>query len=198
MIESRLAKGSRILDVGCGTGHLAAELARRSYDTWGTDLSAGMIQYARTNYNQDRSQVGDIERIPFPDKFFDGIVCLGVVEHLASNGSALSEIHRVLRPGFAVITTPSGICPFFFLDRARCAPASQSRPQSPLSGSSSAANRGPLGRCPRCSIADTGAAVGPNSCAPMGWRWSIGYVMHGAATPWNAAYERLNEDIVLN
>jgi len=41
-----LAKGSKILDVGCGTGHLAAELARRGYDTWGTDLSAGMVDYA--------------------------------------------------------------------------------------------------------------------------------------------------------
>jgi len=66
MIEDRLAKGSKILDVGCGTGHLAAELARRGYDTWGTDLSAGMVDYARANYNQDRYQVGDIEKIPFP------------------------------------------------------------------------------------------------------------------------------------
>jgi ubiquinone/menaquinone biosynthesis C-methylase UbiE len=119
MTESKLAKGSKILDVGCGTGHLAAELARRGYDTWGTDLSAGMIDYARTNYNRDRYQVGDIEKIPFPDNTFDGIVCLGVVEYLASDDAALTEIHRVLRSGgYAVITTPSSICPFFYLDRA--------------------------------------------------------------------------------
>lgn len=119
MIESKLPKGSKILDVGCGTGHLAAELARRGYDTWGTDLSAGMIDYARTNYNRDRYQVGDIEEIPFPDNTFDGIVCLGVVEYLASDGAALKEMHRVLRPGgYAVITTPSSVCPFFYLDRA--------------------------------------------------------------------------------
>jgi len=119
MIENKLAKGSKILDVGCGTGHLAAELAKRGYDTWGTDLSAGMVDYARTNYNHDRYQVADIEKIPFPDNFFDGIVCLGVVEYLASDGPALSEMHRVLRPGgYAVITTPSSICPFFYMDRA--------------------------------------------------------------------------------
>lgn len=118
MIENQLPKGSKILDVGCGTGHLAAELARRGYDTWGTDLSAGMIEYAQVNYNRDRYQVADIEKIPFPDNFFDGIVCLGVVEYLASDGPALSEMHRVLRPGgFAVITTPSSVCPFFYLDR---------------------------------------------------------------------------------
>ena len=119
MIEARLPKGSKILDVGCGTGHLAAELARRGYQTWGTDLSEGMIQYARTHYNPDSFQVADIEKIPFPDGTFDGIVCLGVVEYLASDGPALSEIHRVLKPGgFAVITTPSSICPFFYIDRS--------------------------------------------------------------------------------
>jgi SAM-dependent methyltransferase len=41
------------------------------------------------------------------------------MEYLASDGPALSEMHRILRPGgVAVITTPSSICPFFFLDRA--------------------------------------------------------------------------------
>ena len=119
MIESKLPKGSKILDVGCGTGHLAAELARRGYDTWGTDLSAGMIDYARANYNAERYQVGDIEKIPFPDNTFDGIVCLGVVEYLASDDAALKEMHRVLRPGgYSVITTPSSVCPFFYVDRA--------------------------------------------------------------------------------
>ena len=78
-----------------------------------------MIQYARTHYNPESFQVADIEKIPFPDNTFDGIVCLGVVEYLASDGPALTEMQRVLKPGgFAVITTPSSICPFFYMDRA--------------------------------------------------------------------------------
>ena len=118
MIESKLARGSKILDVGCGTGHLAAELARRGFDTWGTDLSAGMVDYAKQHYNPDRFQVADIERIPFPDNYFDGIVCLGVMEYLGSDEPALREMWRVLKPGgHAVITTPSSICPFFYMDR---------------------------------------------------------------------------------
>jgi ubiquinone/menaquinone biosynthesis C-methylase UbiE len=118
MIEAKLPKGSKILDVGCGTGHLAAELARRGYETWGTDLSEGMIQYAREHYNPDRFQAADIEKIPFPDNTFDGIVCLGVMEYLGSDEPALREMHRVLKPGgHAVITTPSSICPFFYMDR---------------------------------------------------------------------------------
>ena len=118
MIEKQLPKGSKILDVGCGTGHLAAELARRGYDTWGTDLSEGMIQYAREHYDPSRFQPADIEKIPFPDNYFDGIVCLGVMEYLGSDQPALREMWRVLKPGgHAVITTPSSICPFFYFDR---------------------------------------------------------------------------------
>jgi ubiquinone/menaquinone biosynthesis C-methylase UbiE len=119
MIEARLPAASKVLDIGCGTGHLAAELMRRGYDAWGVDFSAGMVQYARQHYDADRFQIGDIERIPFPDNTFDGVVCLGVVEYLSEDGPALREMWRVLKPGGrAVITTPSSICPFFFIDRA--------------------------------------------------------------------------------
>src|SRR5262249_41606216 len=80
--------------------------------------SAGMIQYAREHYDPDRFQVADIEHMPFPDNTFDGIVCLGVMEYLRSDDAALSEMWRILKPGgFAVVTTPSSICPFFYVDR---------------------------------------------------------------------------------
>ena len=118
MIEAKVSNGSKVLDVGCGTGHLAAELARRGYQAWGTDLSEAMIQYAQEHYDAARFQVADIEKIPFPDNTFDGIVCLGVMEYLASDEPALREMHRILKPGgHAVITTPSSICPFFYMDR---------------------------------------------------------------------------------
>jgi ubiquinone/menaquinone biosynthesis C-methylase UbiE len=119
MIESQLAPGSKILDVGCGTGHLANELMRRGYQAWGVDFSQGMVRYAREHYAADRFQVGDIERIPFPDNTFDGIVCLGVMEYLSNDEPALREMWRVLKPGgVAVITTPSALCPFYYFDRA--------------------------------------------------------------------------------
>ncbi|MGA3092595.1 MAG: class I SAM-dependent methyltransferase [Terriglobales bacterium] len=118
MIEARVAKGAKILDVGCGTGHLAGELMRRGYQAWGVDFSAGMVRYASEHYGADRFQVGDIEHLPFPDNTFDGIVCLGVMEYLTSDEPGLREMWRVLKPGAtAVITTPSGVCPFYYFDR---------------------------------------------------------------------------------
>jgi ubiquinone/menaquinone biosynthesis C-methylase UbiE len=119
MLEARVAPGSKVLDIGCGTGHLAGELMRRGYDAWGVDFSDGMVRYASEHYGADRFQVGDIERIPFADNTFDGVMCLGVVEYLTADEPALREMWRVLKPGGrAVITTPSSICPFFYIDRA--------------------------------------------------------------------------------
>ncbi len=119
MIEARVPKSSKILDIGCGTGHLAGELMRRGYQAWGVDFSEGMVRYAAEHYGADRFQVGDIERIQFPDNTFDGMVCLGVMEYLSSDEPGLREMWRVLKPGaVAVITTPSSICPFFYFDRA--------------------------------------------------------------------------------
>ena len=119
MIQTSVPPGSKILDVGCGTGHLAAELMRQGYDAWGVDFSDAMVRYAQEQYDSDRFQVGDIERIAFPDNTFDGVMCLGVVEYLSSDLPALHEIWRVLKPdGRAVITTPSSTCPFYYMDRA--------------------------------------------------------------------------------
>jgi ubiquinone/menaquinone biosynthesis C-methylase UbiE len=119
MIESLLGEGGEILDVGCGTGHLAGELMRRGYAACGIDLSDAMVEYSRKNYGADQFRVGDIENIPYPAHTFDGIMCLGVMEYLDQDEAALREIWRVLKPGgHAVITTPNAICPFYYMDMA--------------------------------------------------------------------------------
>ena len=117
MLEARVSPGSNILDIGCGTGHLAGELMQRGYTACGVDLSEAMVEYAREHYDRDRFRVGDIEQIPFPDNTFDAVMCLGVMEYLEKDEPALREIWRVLKPGGrAVITTPNIICPFFHMD----------------------------------------------------------------------------------
>jgi len=119
MVEARVPPGRKILDIGCGTGHLAGELMKRGYEAWGVDLSDAMVEYAREHYNPDRFRVGDIEHIPFPDNTFDGVVCLGVMEYLEKDEPAVREMWRVLKPGGrAVITTPNIACPFFHMDMA--------------------------------------------------------------------------------
>lgn len=118
VVEAGLPRGSKVLDVGCGPGEMAAKLMQRGYEVWGLDIAEPMICHARKRCGTDRFRVGDIEHIPFPENTFDGVVCLGVLEYLDVDEIALREIHRVLKPGGrAVISTPSGACPLYHLDR---------------------------------------------------------------------------------
>jgi ubiquinone/menaquinone biosynthesis C-methylase UbiE len=118
MVEASLPYGSKILDAGCGPGEMAVRLMERGYEVWGLDIAEPMIRHARERCGADRFRVGDIERIPFPDSTFDGVVCLGVLEYLDADARALSEVGRVLKPGGkAVVSTPNAICPFYQLDR---------------------------------------------------------------------------------
>ena len=74
-----LAKGTTILDVGCGTGRHSVELARRGYGVTGIDLSAGMLDEARRKAVEARVDVefvhADATEFVAPNPF-DAVVCL--------------------------------------------------------------------------------------------------------------------------
>lgn len=98
--------GRRVLDVGCGTGLLAAELAARGAKVWGVDRSAEMLEQARRRLGRSVGlKLGPAEALPFRDGWFERAV-LRCVVHLVDRGRALPEIARVLAPGGrAVIAT---------------------------------------------------------------------------------------------
>jgi ubiquinone/menaquinone biosynthesis C-methylase UbiE len=118
MVEGTVPRSSNVLDVGCGTGDMAAKLIRRGYEVWGLDIAEPMIRHARDRCASDRFQVGDIEHIPFADNTFDTAVCLGTIEYLDTDERALREIWRVLKPGGrAVLSTSNAISPLHLIDR---------------------------------------------------------------------------------
>lgn len=49
-VDALLSRGSRVVDVGCGTGRVAAELARRGHHVTGVDLDESMLEQARARY----------------------------------------------------------------------------------------------------------------------------------------------------
>jgi SAM-dependent methyltransferase len=107
--ELRLAAGSAALDVGCGPGLGAAELARRGFDVDAIDTSARMIEVTRARARREgvevRGSVADVHALAFADGAFDLVFVVGVSEWLPSLDGPLAEIARVLKPGGHLVLT---------------------------------------------------------------------------------------------
>jgi ubiquinone/menaquinone biosynthesis C-methylase UbiE len=111
-IAAAAPDGARVLEVGCGPGHLSIRLARQhGLDVTGLDLDPAMIERARANV--DRSVdgderrpsflVGDVAALPFPDESFDLVVSTMSMHHWADPTAGMAEIDRVLRPGASAL-----------------------------------------------------------------------------------------------
>jgi ubiquinone/menaquinone biosynthesis C-methylase UbiE len=93
----------RILDVGCGTGHLAAVVAGRTPASTivGIDLAAPYVEYAAKTHLDPRLsfKIGDACALPFASGTFDRVLALLVMHFLPRPLEALAEMQRVARAG---------------------------------------------------------------------------------------------------
>jgi ubiquinone/menaquinone biosynthesis C-methylase UbiE len=92
---------SLFLDVSCGEGIFLREVLRRdrSIKLFGLDISDIAISIAKRNSPQSMLMVADGQRIPFQDKTFDYVACLGSLEHYLEPGLGIREIARVAKDG---------------------------------------------------------------------------------------------------
>jgi len=94
------------LDVGCGTGALAAALAARGYAMTGLDPSEGMLEVLRARAPSVRALNGSATALPFPADSFDLVVSVATLHHIATVQAvraSLIEMVRVLAPGGRVV-----------------------------------------------------------------------------------------------
>ncbi|MBP7332317.1 MAG: class I SAM-dependent methyltransferase [Firmicutes bacterium] len=95
-----------ILDIGCGTGAILS-LALSEFagiQACGVDLSEKMIEKAAEVLGGDvQLVVGDSDDLPWPDIFFDLVVCNSSFHHFPEPVKTLNEINRVLKPGGRII-----------------------------------------------------------------------------------------------
>ncbi|MGH2903860.1 MAG: class I SAM-dependent methyltransferase [Solirubrobacteraceae bacterium] len=98
----------RVLDVGCGEGRFAAELARAGAEVVGVDLAAEPLRRARKRNPQlDLRQMPAAGPWPLEDASFDAVWAGEVIEHVADTAGWLSELRRVLRSGgVLLLSTP--------------------------------------------------------------------------------------------
>lgn len=93
--------GRRILDIGCGSGPLAAALLERGAQVEGFDSSVAMINLAQRRLGERvRLSVARLgEDLPYAANTFDDAVASLVFHYLPTWNAALMEVHRVLKPG---------------------------------------------------------------------------------------------------
>jgi len=95
--------GSKALDVGCGGGIMAEEVAALGFDVTGVDPSTQSIATARRHATESGLRIdyreASGENLPFPDASFDLVYCCDVLEHVADLERVIAEAARVLKPG---------------------------------------------------------------------------------------------------
>jgi 2-polyprenyl-3-methyl-5-hydroxy-6-metoxy-1,4-benzoquinol methylase len=93
-----LSSSSRILEIGCATGGLLAELRKRGFaNVRGMDPSPGCVRAARELYHLDVFE-GTLSDLPSHPHQYDFVILIGVVEHLRDPGPALSLLRQLLSP----------------------------------------------------------------------------------------------------
>jgi SAM-dependent methyltransferase len=101
LVRRRLGGARDVLDAGCGTGGLLAQLGPRAC---GVDISERALDHARGR-GLTRVARASVCALPFPDRSFDAALALDVLYHrqVTDEAEALAELARVVRPGGTII-----------------------------------------------------------------------------------------------
>lgn len=100
VFEEHVGGVSRILELGCGTGRLMIELARRGYAVDGLDLSASMVRHARAKFRRLKlwkveAFVGDMARLSLMPRYDAALCALNTFSHLLTLNDAESHLKCV-------------------------------------------------------------------------------------------------------
>jgi SAM-dependent methyltransferase len=102
---AREGRFERVLEAGCGTGHLAGKLAERyGWRMTPLDVDTNGLEYARQS-GLTRLVQGSVAALPFCDGAFDAVLSMDVLVHIerGEEGRVFAEFARVVRPGGVVV-----------------------------------------------------------------------------------------------
>jgi demethylmenaquinone methyltransferase/2-methoxy-6-polyprenyl-1,4-benzoquinol methylase len=108
---AEVGPGAAVLDVACGTGDLAIELARRGCDVVGADFSEEMLAHARAKEPGIAWEWANALELPYEDDRFEAATVGFGARNFSDLARGVSEMARVVRPGGRVVilemTTPT-------------------------------------------------------------------------------------------
>ena len=108
--------GRRTLDLGCGEGRVARDLAARGHSVAGIDASPTLVELARAADPDGEYLVGDAAALPFDDESFDLVIAYNVLMDVEDMAGAVREAARVLEPGgrlcISIVHTIVDMCRF--------------------------------------------------------------------------------------
>jgi ubiquinone/menaquinone biosynthesis C-methylase UbiE len=108
LVLDYVRQGESLIDIGCGTGEFIVQLRERFNTLVGIDTNSYAIEFTARRVGKDRNillQCGELDSFCFPAEHFDVCLCLDVLEHVKDLPTLLKEVHRILRPGAAMIVT---------------------------------------------------------------------------------------------
>jgi ubiquinone/menaquinone biosynthesis C-methylase UbiE len=103
-----LDPGMLVLDVACGAGHVAEEIAPHVRQVVGVDMTSALLRLgaeriAGAGIGNVLLQEGDASALAFVDASFDLVVCRSALHHFADPAGPVAEMARVCRPGGRVV-----------------------------------------------------------------------------------------------
>jgi len=108
------SSGMRILDAGIGTGRIAYAVKDKGAEVIGFDLEVKQVTKTTSDFksigdDSFEAVAADIQFIPFADASFDAVLCFRVLKYVPDYHLALTELHRVLKPGGRLVLEISNL-----------------------------------------------------------------------------------------
>jgi SAM-dependent methyltransferase len=100
ILDNIPAAAGRIIDIGCGKGYLLNRIRQMhpGAELFGLDLE-DRLQYGGINFRS-----GSVTRLPFPDNYFDTVICTHTIEHIIPLQQAVDELIRVTSKQLIIVT----------------------------------------------------------------------------------------------
>ena len=120
LLTSRVPRGARVLEIGCGTGLFTQELARRSFLTFSIDVSIDLARQAKKRSESSPHVFVSIQNAydtALPAASFDVVIGMSVLHHLDLD-RALAEFQRLLRAGGVLLfSEPNMLNPIILVQK---------------------------------------------------------------------------------